>query len=169
MASPDRRPGSRLVNSASYDGHVTGAEPENEWRSPGDRDIDSTVVCVLTRFALRRPWHLIQTFVAYRWLMRHVRRNAPDGLLRACFLVENPTTCYSLSLWADEAAIPHFGTAVDEHVDVANGVFGRLRFVHGGPELWSTKWRLSRVSNNLRWDGLDIQQTTSSEGRRSRA
>jgi hypothetical protein len=160
MASLDRHSWSRLVNSASSDDLMTGAEPENE-RQPGDRDVDSTVVCVLTRFALRRPWHLVQTYVAYRWLMKHMRRKAPEGLLRACFLVENATTCYSLSLWADEAAIPHFGTAVGEHVDVANGVFGRLRFVRGGPELWSTKWRLFRVSNNLRWDGLDVQLETS--------
>ena len=92
---------------------------------------------MLTRFGLRRPWHLIQTYLAYRWLMRRVRRTAPGGLLNAVFLVESPTTCWSISLWADEAAIPHFGTSVLEHVDVARGVFGRLRFNDDAAEIWS--------------------------------
>lgn len=135
---------------------ASGAEPD--LLLPGDHDIDSTVVCVLTRFGLRRPWHLLQTYIAYRWLMRRVRRAAPGGLLRASFLVENLTTCYSLSLWVDEAAIPYFGTSVEEHVAVAGGVFRRLRFPHGRPELWSTKWKLYRVSNNLNWDGFDLRQ-----------
>jgi hypothetical protein len=116
------------------------------------------VVCVLTRFRLRRPWHLARTYFAYRWLLRRTRRASPTGLLHAGFLIENATTFYSLSLWADESAIPHFGTGVPEHVEVARDVFGRMRLVDGGPELWSTKWRLSRVSNNLRWNGLDLWQ-----------
>lgn len=120
-------------------------------------DVDSTIVCVMTRFGLRRPWHLIQTYLAYRWLMRRVRQAAPDRLLKATFLVENVTTCYSLSIWADESAIPLFGTSVEEHVAVARGAFGRLRLRNQLPEVWSTKWRLCQVSNNLNWDGLDLQ------------
>lgn len=124
----------------------------------GDYVVDSPMVAVLTRFGLRRPWHLAQTYLAYRWLMRRVRRTAPGGLLKAVFLVENSTTCWSLSLWADESAIPHFGTSILEHVAVARDVFGRLRFSNDRPEIWSTKWRLSRVSNNLNWDGCDLGQ-----------
>lgn len=131
---------------------------EQELLSPGDHDVDSPVVCVLTRFAVRRPWQSIQMYLAYRWLMRQVRRTAPSGLLKACFLVENRTTCYSLSLWADESAIPNFGTCVQEHVTVAGSVFGWLRFTGARPELWSTKWRLYRVSNNLTWKGFDLRQ-----------
>jgi hypothetical protein len=126
---------------------------------PGDHLVDSTVVCVLTRFRLRRPWHLVQTYLGYRRMMRKMARAAPDGFLKASFLVEGPTTCYSLSLWADERAIAMFSTTIPEHVPAANRVFGRLRFLDDGPEIWSTKWHLSRVSNNLRWSGFDMWRT----------
>lgn len=119
---------------------------------------DSPIVCVLTRFGLRRPWHLIQTYLAYRWLMRRVRRTAPDALLKAAFLVENLTTCYSLSIWANESALTLFDTSTKGHVAVARDVFGRLRFRNRGPELWSTTWRLHEVSNNLSWDELDLRR-----------
>ena len=121
-------------------------------------EVETTIVCVLTRFALRRPWHLVQTYLAYRWLMRRVRRKKPSGLLRSSFLVENLTTCFSLSIWADESAIPRFGTALDEHVEVARSVFGRLRFRSQRPEIWSTRWRLSELSNNLNWGDFDLRQ-----------
>lgn len=120
-------------------------------------EVDSTVVCVVTRFGLRRPWHVLQTYLAYRWLMRRMRREEPAGLLRSSFLVEGLTTCYSLSIWVDESAIPRFGSSVEEHVAVARGVFGRLRFRNRRPELWSTRWRLAEVSNNLNWDAFDLR------------
>jgi hypothetical protein len=115
---------------------------------------------VVTRFGLRRPWHVLQTYLAYRWLMHRVRRKKPGGLLKSSFLIENLTTCYSLSIWASEAAIPAFGSSVDEHVSVARGVFGRLRVRKQRPELWSTKWRLAEVSNNLNWDEFDLRRET---------
>jgi hypothetical protein len=133
------------------------AAVERDLLAPGDHDVDSTVVCVLTRFGLRRPWHMLRTYIAYRWLLRRVRQKPSAGFLHATFLVENPTTCYSLSLWADEAAIAGFGTSVAEHVDVARSVFGQLRFDSGMPEIWSTKWRLCRVSRNLNWSGFDLR------------
>ena len=120
-------------------------------------EVETTIVCVLTRFGLRRPWHLIQTYLAYRWLMSRVRRKQPDGLLRSTFLIENASTCFSLSIWADESAIPHFGTSLDEHVEVARSVFGRLRFQSQRPEIWSTRWRLSELSNNLCWGDFDLR------------
>lgn len=138
-----------------------GQSEAREWDlPPNDFLVESTVIAVLTRFGLKRRWHLLQTYLAYRWLLRRVRRSAPDGLLQSVFLVENATTCWSFSLWADESAIPHFGTSVMEHVSVARDVFGRLRFHNGFPEIWSTKWRLHRASNNLNWDGCDIGQIT---------
>lgn len=89
--------------------------------------------------------------------MRRMRREEPAGLLRSSFLVEGLTTCYSLSIWVDESAIPRFGSSVEEHVAVARGVFGRLRFRNRRPELWSTRWRLAEVSNNLNWDAFDLR------------
>jgi hypothetical protein len=139
---------------------VATPEPEENDLPPSAEhdEVETTIVCVLTRFGLRRPWHLIQTYLAYRWLMRRVRRKEPSGLLRSSFLVENATTCFSLSIWADESAIPHFGTSLDEHVEVARTVFGRLRFRNQRPEIWSTRWRLSEVSNNLNWGDFDLRR-----------
>ena len=144
-------------------GRTLVREPNSETKElpfAGDYVVESPIIAVLTRFGLRRPWHLLQTYLAYRWLIRRVRRTAPGGLLKAVFLVENSRTCWSLSLWADESAIPHFGTSVTDHVSAARDVFRRVRFNGDLPEIWSTKWRLSRVSNNLNWEGWDLGHVT---------
>jgi len=48
---------------------------------------------------------------------------------------------------------------VPVHVDVANKVFGRLsKDPEFGPELWSTKWRLVSVSNNLNWSDFNFRR-----------
>lgn len=109
---------------------------------------------------------MVPTYLAFRRVARHARSSV--GLLRSAFVIEGWRTCYSLSIWRHEDAIPIFGTAVQEHVAAARGVFGRLTFDStNGPELWSTKWRLARVSNNLRWDGLDLRSAIALEDRRS--
>lgn len=80
------------------------------------------------------------------------------GLLRSVFLIENLTTCYSLSLWSRWDDIPIFGTRAPYHVRAARSVFGRLQMSkYGGPELWSTKWRLTSISNNLSWEDFDLR------------
>lgn len=89
------------------------------------------------------------------------------GFLRSAFLIEGLRTCYSISLWTSQNDIPMFGTLAPEHVDVARRVFSRLRMDRSGrPELWSTKWRLTAISNNLSWSDFDLrgvvrQQTSS--------
>ena len=78
--------------------------------------------------------------------------------MRAAFLIENLTTCYTLSLWSRPDDIPIFGTNVSHHVYAARRIFGRLIMSqHGGPELWSTKWQLTAVSNNLNWKDFDLR------------
>lgn len=150
LGPTDRRRPTRIGESTDERAFLRSDVP------PRDFLVESETVAVLTRFGLRRRWHLLQTYLAYRWLLQRVRRTAPDGLLNSVFLVENATTCWSLSLWANESAIPHFGTSVMDHVSVARDVFGRLRFHNGYPEIWSTKWRLHRASNNLNWKGCDL-------------
>jgi hypothetical protein len=59
-------------------------------------------------------------------------------------MVENATNCFSLSIWADESAIPHFGTSHDEHIEGARTVFGRLKFHNQRPEV-------SRPSRRTWW------------------
>ncbi|HEX9941074.1 MAG TPA: hypothetical protein VGG03_03595 [Thermoanaerobaculia bacterium] len=124
--------------------------------APGDHPVEVTVTCVLTRFGLRTPLHLLLTYLDYRRTRKRAAR--VPGLLRTAFLVEGLTTCYNLSLWADPDDIAVLGRDVPEHVDAARRVFGRLAMSpRGGPELWSTKWRLTSVSNNLNWEDLDLR------------
>lgn len=111
-------------------------------------------MCVLTRFGLRSS----RSALATRADFRRVQERAAElpGLLRSALLFESPRTLYSLSIWRDPTAIPIFGTEVPEHVEAARRVFSRLEYEPGrGPELWSTKWRLVSVSNNLNWRGLE--------------
>ena len=129
-----------------------------ELKQAGDHAVDVPILCVLTRFALRSPLYLLPTYLDYRRVVRQARATQTPGLLRASFLVENLTTCYSLSLWSGHEAIAHFGTNVPYHVSAARRVFGRLSFAEGrGPELWSTKLRLASVSNNLNWEDFDLR------------
>lgn len=131
----------------------------DDWlREPGDHDVDVPVVCVLTRFGLRNALHLLQVRRDYRRVLDEARQAQTPGLLRSAFLIEAPTACFSLSIWTGRDAIAHFGTTVPTHVDVANRVFPRVSLdPEEGPEIWSTKWRLVSVSNNLNWEGFDFR------------
>jgi hypothetical protein len=123
---------------------------------PGDHPIDVPIICVMTRFGLRSPLALLPTYLAYRRTVKQAIKT--PGLLRSAFLLESPTICYSLSIWSSSAAIPVFGTNVPHHVDAARSIFGRLVWnKQRGPELWSTKWRLTTVSNNLNWEDFDLR------------
>lgn len=125
---------------------------------PGDHAVDVPITCVLTRFGLRNARDLIPSYRDYQRVLRELERSQVPGFLRAAFLVQNPTTWYSLSLWAGDNPIPHFGSNVPGHVTAAHRGFSRLASdPDRGPELWSTKWRLMSVSNNLNWDDFDLR------------
>jgi hypothetical protein len=127
---------------------------------PGDTLVNVPITCVISRFGLRGARHIMPSYRDYRRVVREATQSHTPGLLRTAFLIENATTWYSLSLWTGPDAIPHFGTNVTGHVDVARKVFHRLAFDRArGPELWSTKWRLVSVSNNLTWDDFDLRGT----------
>ena len=123
---------------------------------PGDHPVDVAITCVLTRFRLRSVLHLLPTYLGYRRVRKAAA--ATPGLLHTAFLVSDSRTCYSFSIWASPDAIPRFGTNVPQHVEEARRAFGRLAMSGpGGPELWSTKWQLRSVSNNLRWGDFDLR------------
>jgi hypothetical protein len=125
-------------------------------REPGDHEVDVPIMCSITRFGLRSARSLLPSYLDYRRVIAATRVARPNGLLRSAFLVENPTTWYTLSIWS---GYPDFSSQVTAHVHAANGVFGRLALEpERGPELWSTKWRLVSVTNNLNWDDFDLRQ-----------
>jgi hypothetical protein len=125
---------------------------------PGNHPVDVPITCVITRFGLRSARYLLPTYLDYRRVVKEAAQAQAPGLLRSAFLIENPTTCYSVSIWSSRAAIPIFGTRVPYHVSAARRVFGRVRVSKSrGPEIWSAKWRLTSVSNNLNWDDLDLR------------
>jgi hypothetical protein len=125
----------------------------------GPRKVDAPIVCVITRFGLRSRRHLLPTYRDYRRVVRDVQATGTSGLLRSVFLVQDPTTCFSVSIWEDEARIAHFGTKVQSHVEAARRMFGRLRMdPERGPELWSTRWRLASMSHNLNWDDFALDE-----------
>jgi hypothetical protein len=127
-------------------------------QDPGDHPVDVPISCVITRFGLRSARSLLPTYLDYRNTVREAEQTNTPGLLRSAFLIENPTTCYSVSIWASRNDIPAFGTNVPSHVSAARKVFGRVFLSkYGGPEIWSTKWRLTSVSNNLNWADFDLR------------
>jgi hypothetical protein len=131
-------------------------------RRRGETHVDSSIVCVLTRFGLASPRHLLPTYRDYRTITQQIARSEPPGLLKSAFLFEGLSACYSLSLWDGPDAWGYFGTDVLEHVDAARRVLGRLAFEpERGPELWSTKWRLVSVSHNLNWGDFDLREAIS--------
>ncbi len=125
---------------------------------PGDHPVEVPTLCVITRFGLRSPLYLLPAYLHYRRVLREAKATQTPGLLRSAFLIENLNTCYSLSIWASWDAITYFGTNVRYHVNAGNWVFGRLAFSKDrGPEIWSTKWRLTTVSHNLNWEDFDLR------------
>lgn len=144
---------------------MPGTGAGSSLRQAGDNPVDVGVMCVITRFGLRGAGHLLPTYLDFRRVVEAARTAATPGLLRSAFLVENARTCYSLSVWADWNAIPQFGGNVPAHVDAARRVIGRLAVdADRGPELWSTKWRLISVSNNLNWSEFDLRAVIESIG-----
>jgi hypothetical protein len=125
---------------------------------PGDHPVDVPITCVISRFGLRHAGGLVPSYRDYRRVVREAERSRTPGLLRSAFLFEDLTTWFGLSFWSEPNAIAHFGTNVPGHVDAARRGFGRLAYDPArGPELWSTKWRLVSVSNNLAWDDFDLR------------
>jgi hypothetical protein len=126
----------------------------HEAHGTGYEVVDSNISCVITRFRLRSTWSLLRFYRSYR----RIRREADGlvGLLASAFLVENPRTCYTLSLWRDAGAIIEFNS-LRTHIVAANQSFHELRIDSVGPQLWSAQFRLYAVSpHNLRWDGVDV-------------
>ena len=129
---------------------------------PGDNPVDSAITCVITRFGLRGRRHLLRTAHDYRRVSRDAARS--PGPLQSAFLIERPSAAYTLSIWRDMLDIPRFGSEVPTHVEAARRVFGRLSFdPERGPELWSTKWKLVTVSNNLNWGEFDLRMALQCE------
>jgi len=131
--------------------------PQHRSARMGDRVVDVPIMCSITRFGLRSPRHLLPTLRDYRRLLGNVSEPESFGFLRSAFLIENPTTCFNFSIWSE---FPSFSANVPGHVDAARRVFSRLAVDdEGRPELWSTKWRLVTVSNNLNWPDLDVLES----------
>lgn len=132
------------------------ADDPKSLREPGDHEVDVPIMCSITRFGLRSPRFLLPSYLDYRRVIRSAHESPEIGLLRSAFLIENPTTWYSLSIWS---GYPEFSAHVPNHVDAARRVFGRLSIEPDrGPELWSTKWRLVSVTNNLNWEDFDLRR-----------
>lgn len=128
----------------------------------GPREVTTDIYCALTRFGLRGSRQLLPTYLDYTSLAKQARGGDVPGLLQCAFLVENPRTCYSLSLWSSP---PFFSAEMPAHVSAARRIFGRLRFdPEQGPELWSTQWKLATVTNNLNWEGFDLRRALASTG-----
>lgn len=126
--------------------------------SPLGDEVESSVVCVVTRFGTKTPWSLIHLYRGYRKVVAQLRTRAECGHLHSAFLLEGPRSCLVLSFWRSAEDIPRFGTAVPCHVDVARESFGSLAVsATRGPELWSTKWQLVAASNNLNWGDFRLR------------
>ena len=122
--------------------------------APGDNPVDVPILCVLTRFRLRSVRHLLASYLDYRRVMRQAKSS--PGLLRSEFLIGGLKTFYTLSIWSEYDAISYFASPY--HVTAGNKVMSRLLWFGNRPELWSTKWQLVSVSNNLRWEDFDLRK-----------
>jgi hypothetical protein len=140
---PVLRPGARLTQGAPV-----------RSLGPGSQPVESSVVAVITRFRFKHVWDLVGAYLAYRRITADAR--LVPGYLHSAFLVQGHHSCCTLSLWADAGAIARFGTLVPTHARLGNWAFPRLRRTSSGPELWSTRWQLAGVSNNVRWEGFDL-------------
>lgn len=126
--------------------------------APGRRthvgvDCDTEVICVITRFELRSLILLPMFYMLFRQVRNDAMSNVP-GLLKAVCMREGWRTCYTFSIWADEASIATFGH-LRSHVRAGNWAMGACGSTAGPLRIWSTRWRLHALSHNLTWSGLD--------------
>jgi heme-degrading monooxygenase HmoA len=103
------------------------------------------MMCVTTRFQLRRPWQMLGMYRSYRRMRRDLE-TAP-GLLRHAFLIQSPTACCTLSVWASQEALDRFAN-VNSHIAAVRYAKSVCR------EIWSTYWRLDAISTYASsWEG----------------
>ena len=126
-------------------------------KGTGYKEVDSSVVCVLTRFRLRSVRSVFKFFQFYRLVKSQTKR--VPGLITSTFLVEDMHTCYTLSLWRDADSILQFNSLVHGHIEAANSCFKHLQISNGRPQLWSAQFDLSAVSPfNLYWEGVEASE-----------
>lgn len=118
--------------------------------------VEPGITCMLTRFRLRSVVALVRFLVHYRRIKKQAEK--VDGLITSAFLIENLTTCYTLSIWKQaHQSIPEFNVLVTDHIHAANASFDDLVVQSGKPLLWSAQFRLSAISpHNFRWEGTDF-------------
>jgi hypothetical protein len=145
------------VDPAPHPGYNTRMPGDVSFSGAGYERVGSDVTCVITRFQLRSVWDLLRLHRLYRRVRRDARQSC-SGLLHAGFLVEGLRTFYSFTLWRDDAAILEFGTVVQSHIRIAGrGLRATFRADAERPEIWSTQWKLTAVSENLNWEEVDVR------------
>ena len=78
--------------------------------------------------------------------MHHDLQEAP-GLIRFAFLIENPRSCMTFSIWESEAALRAFSNR-ERHVQAVRFAKGQCK------EIWSAYWQLDAVSKLAsQWSG----------------
>jgi hypothetical protein len=152
-------------------GHAPRIVDEGWLRQAGEHEVDAPNVCVLTHFRLKSARHLPSTYRDFGRVLRAAQDVEGLGLLRSAILLENPTSCYIVSIWTDiDQTLVNFRSSVPVHVEARRNLLRRLS-VHPdrGPEFWSTTWRLIAVSNNLNWDDFDLRGLLIAQGAAIRA
>jgi hypothetical protein len=95
------------------------------------------MICVTTRFHLRRFWHLLPMYLAYKRIKPDLRKT--PGLIRFAFLVEHPCVCFTFSIWETQDALEKFANTS-----------AHIRAVRQAKQLcqniWSAYWHLDAVS-----------------------
>jgi hypothetical protein len=105
----------------------------------------ASMVCVTTRFRLRRVWSLVPIYLSYRRMRRDLA--VAPGLIRHAFLLQSPLVCCTLSVWESEAAVQRFAN-VRSHVSAVRSSKRLCR------DIWSAYWHLDAVSAYAnRWEG----------------
>ncbi len=131
-----------------------GAAASPPWAAWG-QEVTAPITATITRFGLRSPRDAAAMIQEQRHLMDCIEDPRSIGLLKSALLFEGPRTCFGLSIWNGDAFM---SSRVPEHIAAARRSFNRLRVGHdGGPELWSTTWRLTNVSNNLNWGEFELR------------
>jgi hypothetical protein len=95
------------------------------------------MICVTTRFRVRRAWLLIPLYLTYRGLRRDLAL-AP-GLIRYAFLVQSPVACCTMSIWESEEALVAFSN-VRRHIQAVRWAKRWCR------DIWSAYWHADAVS-----------------------
>jgi hypothetical protein len=126
---------------------------------PGVHDVDASIICRVTRLALRHPFEWPSLVLAFQRANRWAAHDR--GFLRSSLLLEGPRVGQILEMWSSYGGWTR-ESEVGPPIGVSQRVVASLgRRLRAPIVARSWDWHLSSASRNLNWADFDFRRAIS--------